>query len=37
MVEPDWAPGMLATHTYNRTGAVEVSDGKFRRARRDVQ
>jgi hypothetical protein len=36
-VGPDWAPRMLATHTYNRSGPFEVIDAKFLRARRDVQ
>jgi hypothetical protein len=36
-VAPDWAPGMVATHTYNRSGAIEVVDGKFRRARDEVR
>ena len=36
-VGPDWAPRMVATHTYNRSGPFEVTDGKFRRPRRDVQ
>lgn len=36
-VRPDWAPNMVATHTYNRIGSIEVADGKFRRARDDVR
>lgn len=36
-VGPGWAPRMLATHTYNRSGRFEVIDAKFRRARREVQ
>jgi hypothetical protein len=32
-IEPDWAPGLVGTHTYNATERVEVLDG-FRRARR---
>jgi len=36
-VGPDWAPNMVATHTYNRIGSIEVVDGKFRRAPDDVR
>jgi hypothetical protein len=36
-VAPDWAPDMLATHTYNQSGSIEVVDGKFRRARDEVR
>ena len=28
VVEPQWAPGLLATHTYNRLGDLEVTDGR---------
>jgi hypothetical protein len=35
-VGPDWDRGLLGTHTYNRSGSVEVTDGKARRARRQV-
>ena len=35
-IGPDWERDLLATHTYNRSGAVEVTDGKVRRARRQV-
>ena len=28
VVEPRWAPGLLATHTYNRLGDLEVTDGR---------
>jgi hypothetical protein len=27
---PTWSPGLLGTHTYNRTGTVEVVDGRIR-------
>jgi hypothetical protein len=39
---PDWFPGLLGTHTYNRSGSIEVTDGtevtdgKVLRARRQV-
>ena len=36
-VGADWAPELLATHTYNRSGRTEVTDGKRLRARRQVQ
>lgn len=26
-VNPDWAPGLVATHTYSHTGNVEIIDG----------
>jgi hypothetical protein len=26
-VTPDWAPGLLGTHTYSHAGQVEVIDG----------
>jgi hypothetical protein len=29
-VRPDWAPGLVATHTYNRSGGLEVVDGQFK-------
>ncbi|MDQ6633532.1 MAG: hypothetical protein M3Z10_02115 [Gemmatimonadota bacterium] len=35
-VGPDWDPELLGTHSYNRVGAIEVTDGKVRRRRRDV-
>ncbi len=27
-VRPDWAPGLVTTHTYNRAGGLEVVDGQ---------
>jgi hypothetical protein len=27
-VRPDWAPGLVTTHTYNRAGGFEVVDGQ---------
>jgi hypothetical protein len=30
---PDWSPGLLGTHTYNRCGNFEVVDGKIRSPR----
>ena len=27
-IEPNWAPGLVGTHTYNSTGAIEVLDGR---------
>ena len=36
-VTPDWAPSLVATHTYNRSGPIEVTDAKVRRARRDAR
>jgi hypothetical protein len=35
-IEPDWSPGLLGTHTYNRAGDVEVTDGKVLRRRAAV-
>ncbi|MGI8497926.1 MAG: glucosamine inositolphosphorylceramide transferase family protein [Gemmatimonadaceae bacterium] len=35
-VGPGWDPELLGTHTYNRVGAIEVTDGKVRRRRADV-
>jgi hypothetical protein len=35
-VGPDWDPGLLATHTYNRAGAHEVVDGQVFRSRRRI-
>ena len=32
-IEPNWAPGLIGTHTYNATESIEVVDG-FRFARR---
>lgn len=29
-VLPDWSPGLIGTHTYNRTSRWEVVDGKIR-------
>jgi hypothetical protein len=29
-VGPEWAPGLVATHTYNRAGGLEVVDGQVR-------
>ena len=33
-VGPDWQPGLHGTHTYNRSGRVEATDGKFKVTRR---
>jgi hypothetical protein len=27
-IEPNWAPGLVGTHTYNSTGGIEVVDGR---------
>lgn len=35
-VDPDWDPALLGTHTYNRAGDVEMTDGKVSRSRRSV-
>lgn len=35
-VEPDWSPGLRGCHTYNRAGAIEVTDGQTVRRRDDV-
>jgi hypothetical protein len=35
-VEPNWQPGLLGIHTYNRAGRFEVIDGKVWRPRRSV-
>jgi hypothetical protein len=35
-IGPDWGPELLGTHTYNRAGRLEVTDGKVARARRAV-
>ena len=32
-VEPDWMPGLIATHTYNRSGELTAIDGLRRRRR----
>ena len=32
-VGPNWRPGLQATHTYNRTGSIEVIDGQTFRQR----
>jgi hypothetical protein len=33
-VGPDWHPGLYGTHTYNRSGGIEATDGKFKVTRR---
>jgi hypothetical protein len=33
-LEPDWAPGLLGTHTYNSTGRLELVDGFHLASRR---
>src|SRR5262249_4873863 len=37
VVEPAWAPGLVATHTYNRLGSLEVIDGQVLRPRAEVR
>jgi hypothetical protein len=27
-IEPNWAPGLVGTHTYNSSGGIEVVDGR---------
>jgi len=35
-VTPDWDPGLLGTHTYNRSGRIEVTDGKVGRSTAEI-
>jgi hypothetical protein len=35
-VEPDWSPGLRGCHTYNRSGAIEVTDGQTVRRRDEM-
>jgi hypothetical protein len=30
-IKPNWAPGLIGTHTFNRTGDLTVIDGCRRR------
>lgn len=35
-IGPEWNPLLLATHTYNRGGSIEVTDGAVRRDRSQI-
>ena len=37
VVEPDWAPGLVGSHTFNRSRRFDATDGQFVRRRRAVQ